>query len=437
MHATVIRQRLEGEGEEVVAKPRVLVLGGNFAGLAAAQEIRRLAQDQVEIAVMDKKPYLLFVPNIGLEVLADRDPAASLLMLTPPILHEDDIAFIPGEVKEIDVDRQTVSFVPSERPGAPSQETSYDYLVVALGARLAYDQIEGFAEHGHSVSDTYLGNRLRHYLFHEYRGGPIAIGSARFHQGTMTRDLIPTAEAACEGPPVETALSLGSWLQKRKLGGPKQITLFTPAEVIAEDAGKPVVDALLKLAGEMGYQYWNHTIDVVRLTAEGIEFADGRTLEAELKIIFPDWVPHPFMQGLPISDDRGFVLTDRTMRHPKYRNVLAAGDAAALTVPKLGWLAHLGADVVARQIAADVGRLDPEEAKLPFRPSVNCIGDMGEHQAFYINSDAWWGGEKAVLRVGRMPYLMKKQYKDLFFRTHGKVPNWGMPLAEFLIEHLS
>jgi NADH dehydrogenase FAD-containing subunit len=48
---------------------------------------------------------------------------------------------------------------------AEVQRVRYDYLVVALGNRLAFDQIDGFAEHGHSVSDFYHGNRLRDYLF--------------------------------------------------------------------------------------------------------------------------------------------------------------------------------------------------------------------------------------------------------------------------------
>lgn len=418
------------------AKPRIVVLGGNFAGLATAQAISRQVGDGAAITVIDRKPYLLFVPNIGLEVLANRDPASSLLMELPSVLHRDGVDFILGEVTEIDVERKTVGFVPSERPGAPGQSIDWDYLVVALGSRLAYDRIEGFDRFGHTVSDTYFGNRLRHYLYHQYRGGPIAVGSARFHQGTMTRDIVPTAEAACEGPPVETALSLGTWLKERKLGGPRSITIFTPAETIAEDAGTEVVQALLTKAGEMGFQYWNHTEDIVRITREGLEFADGRQLEAELKIIFPDWVPHAFLQGLPISDDRGFILTDKTMRNPDYPTVFAAGDAAAVTVPKLGWLAHLSAEVVGRQIARDLGRLAPGAEDAPFQPSVNCIGDMGAHQAFYINSDAWWGGKKQVLKMGTMPFLLKKQYKELFFRTHGKVPNWGMPLAEFIMEKL-
>ncbi|MGL4227466.1 MAG: hypothetical protein ACRCR3_02280 [Tannerellaceae bacterium] len=49
-------------------KPHVLVLGSNFGGLTAACLIREEAKETIDITVIDRKPYLLFVPNIPLEV---------------------------------------------------------------------------------------------------------------------------------------------------------------------------------------------------------------------------------------------------------------------------------------------------------------------------------------------------------------------------------
>lgn len=417
-----------------MAKPQVLVLGANFSGLAAAQKIREFARDTVDITIMDRKSYLLFVPNIGLEVLENRNPQESMLMPLLPAMKEDDLRFVLGDVQAIDVESQMVDFIPSERPGAATSHLHYDYLVVALGARLAYDQIPGFDEYGHTVSDTFYGNRLRHYLHHEYKGGPIAVGSARFHQGTKTKDLVPNAEAACEGPPVEVTLSMGAWLKNHNWGGPDQVTVFTPGEWIAEDAGMGIVKTLLSTASGMGFHYLNNIHDIAQIHQDGIEFAKGPSLDAEVKIIFPDWAPHAFMKGLPIVDDVGFVLTDMTMRNPDYPNVFACGDAAAVSVPKLGMLAHLGAESVARQVAKDVGMMAPGLADHPMEPIVNCIGDMGDNQAFYISSNTWYGGKREVFRTGRVPYLLKMQYKDMFFRTRGKVPDWGMPMADLMAE---
>lgn len=418
-------------------KPHVLVLGGNFAGLGSAQKIREYAGDTVDITVMDRKPYLLFVPNIPAEVFENRDPGLTLRMDLAKPMASDDIVFVQGDVLAIDVETKRVDYVPSERPGAATESIHYDYLVIALGARLAYDKIDGFAAYGHTVSDIYYGNKLRHYL-HDggYRGGPIAIGSARFHQGSAVKNLVPMADAACEGPPVEIMLSMATWLGQHGFGGPDKITVFTPGRMIAEDAGEKVVNELLSIASKMGFHYLNETQDVARVTAEGLEFGNGKSVEAELKILLPDWVPHHFLKGLPIVDERGFVITDLTMRHPKYREILTAGDAAAVTVPKLGAIGHQECEIVGRQIARDMGRISADQADQPLEPVVYCIGDMGNHQAFYIRSNSYYGGDTQVLKMGRVPFLLKMHYKNLFFKNQGKIPPWGLDAAEFLAERV-
>ena len=424
---------------QILGKPHVLVLGGNFAGLTTARFIREQCGEDVNITVVDRKPYLLFVPNIPIEVFANRNPQNTLHMPIERVLLDDGIDFIQAEVKAIDVETSLVDFASVERPGSPVEHIKYDYLVVALGARLAYDKIEGFGDYGSTLSDTYHGNRLRNYLHGgSYKGGPIVIGSSRFHQGTKGKpDWLPTALAACEGPPLEIGLSLGTWLEDHKLGGPNKITLFTPAPLIAEDAGEEIVAKFLEMAGTMGYNYVNKTEDIKRLTADGIEFTNGKSLEAEIKIVLPDWKPHSFMKNLPIVDEEGFVITDLTMRNPDYPRIFAAGDAAALTVPKLGTLGDMQARIVALQIAKDLGKVPAEKADEPFRPTVICMGDMGRDKAFYIHSDVWYGGKTSIMKMGHMIFALKLAFKEMYYRTGGKPSGWGLPLTELLIEKLS
>jgi sulfide:quinone oxidoreductase len=228
--------------------------------------------------------------------------------------------------------------------------------------------------------------------------------------------------------------SMVTYLKKRKLGG-ERITLFTPGEMVAEDAGKTVVKKLLAYATSQGCHYLNLVQDIRRITRDSIEFADGRSLPAELKIIFPDWVAHTFLKGLPISDSEGFIKTTLLMRNPDYPEVFAAGDAAAVTMPKLGAIGHQECDIVGRQIAADVGRMTTKEANRPLQPVVYCIGDMGDGQAFYIRSNSWFGGTEEVLEIGHAPYLLKNIYKTQFFMLNGKTPNWGLSFAQLLTEH--
>ncbi|MDX5929929.1 NAD(P)/FAD-dependent oxidoreductase [Acidiphilium acidophilum] len=146
-------------------QPHILVLGGNFAGLAAAQDVRRLCGDAVRITLIDRRDYLLFIPNIPADVFANRNPADHQIVPIRPILKKSDVTFIQAEIGAIDVDAKSVTFVPNERSGEETETLTYDYLVIALGNRLSFDRIEGFAEYGHTVSDLYHGEKLRKYLY--------------------------------------------------------------------------------------------------------------------------------------------------------------------------------------------------------------------------------------------------------------------------------
>lgn len=59
-------------------------------------------------------------------------------------------------------------------------------------------------------------------------------------------------------------------------------------------------------------------------------------------------------KGLPFVDDHGFVVTDLYMRNPNYHEIFAVGDAAAVTVPKLGSLGHMECEIVSKVIANEI-----------------------------------------------------------------------------------
>lgn len=153
---------------------------------------------------IDQKPYLTFIPNIPIEVWNNNNPEKSLHLPFIKFLDRDNIDFIQAEVKGIDVDAKKVEFKPVERSGSAAEEIQYDYLVIALGNKLAFDEIEGFGQYGHTFTDTYYGDKVRRYL-HDggYKGGPIAVGSDLFVQG-KSPDLpeVPVAEAPARDLPL-------------------------------------------------------------------------------------------------------------------------------------------------------------------------------------------------------------------------------------------
>lgn len=415
-------------------KKKILVLGCNFAGLTISRYLHKEVGDEAEITVIDRKNYINFIPNIPIEVFNNHNPADTMEFQFQKFLKSDGSEFIQAEIEHIDADEKKVFFIPNERSGSSQEFINYNYLVIAVGCKLAFDKIEGFGEFGHTFSDTFYGNEVRKYLYNDYKGGAIAIGSDRFIQGQSPKSpKIPTALAACEGPPVELAFSLADWLEKHKKGNAKNITLFTPAEVIAEDAGKTILDQLLPMVSGMGYGYRNNTIGIKRIYKDGIDFKDGTSLEAEMKIIFPNWEPHSFLKGLPFVDDQGFVITDLYMRNPDYPEIFAVGDAAAVTVPKLGSLGHMECEIASKVLANEI--LGISEIIDPLHPMVVCFGDMGNYKGFYMHTDEWWGGDISILKMGYTPYLLKMGFKTMYQTLGGKVPSWGMPLSELIGDH--
>ena len=80
--------------------------------------------------------------------------------------------------------------------------------------------------------------------------------------------------------------------------------------------------------------------------------------------------------------------------------------------------------------------MSAEEADEALAPVVYCIGDMGDSQAFYIRSNSWFGGKEQVLKMGHAQFLLKMQYKNLFFRNRGKMPDWGLKFSQLVGEKL-
>ena len=94
-------------------KPHIVVLGSNFGGLTAARFIHKSVGNAADITVIDRKPYLLFVPHIPLTILEDGDPAMKLHLAFLPFYKEDKTTFIQAEVKSLDPESTFVEIVPS------------------------------------------------------------------------------------------------------------------------------------------------------------------------------------------------------------------------------------------------------------------------------------------------------------------------------------
>ena len=127
---------------------RVVIVGGGYVGFCTARALRsRLDTDQVEIAVVDPRPYMTyqpFLPEVAAGSIQPRHIVASHRRSL------DGITILTGSVTGIDHASRTITIAPpmpestKEAPG--SYDLSYDHIVLALGAEVRTLPIPGLAE---------------------------------------------------------------------------------------------------------------------------------------------------------------------------------------------------------------------------------------------------------------------------------------------------
>jgi NADH dehydrogenase len=108
--------------------PRVLILGCGFAGLWAAQALRRAP---VEVTVIDRTNHHLFTPLLYQVATAGLSAPSVAGPIRHILAHQRNVTVLLGEARQILVDRKQVIL----EDGAP---IAYDYLVVATGTTHSY-----------------------------------------------------------------------------------------------------------------------------------------------------------------------------------------------------------------------------------------------------------------------------------------------------------
>jgi NADH:ubiquinone reductase (H+-translocating) len=114
--------------EALHRRPRVLIIGGGFAGTHAAKALAKLP---VDITLVDRRNHFTFQPllyQVGLGVLSPANIASSLRTM---VRHSANTEVLMDEAVSFDLDGRRVRF----RSGA---EMTYDYLMLATGATHSY-----------------------------------------------------------------------------------------------------------------------------------------------------------------------------------------------------------------------------------------------------------------------------------------------------------
>jgi len=391
----------------MTSRPRIVIVGGGFAGLRALHRLSSL-HTQAELVLVDPRTTSLARPALPEVALAGkpvdhaRFPLASVVDRTGARFHN------------MAVDR--VEAAESRLVLADGDRLGYDHLLLAVGAFKDYGAVPGFREFGYSVCDDVEAPRLAE-IMENFAGGPVVIGSAKSTWGTRVQ--VPELAAPCEGPVAEVMFMVDHELRRRGLRDRSPIRVFSPGRIFFEDVGPKVHAAVEPMVAAQGIEVTTGKV-LDRLEEGEVVFDDGTRWESALAIVLPPYAGNPLVKRSPgLGDEKGFVPTDGTMRHLDFSNVHAAGDGAALSMPKLGHIAVMQADVAAAAIRRDV---TGEGDVPPLTPEVFCIANRGGAQATLIYSDTLFGGSTDLTVDGPAAHFMKWGFDSYYFHTAGRLP---------------
>jgi sulfide:quinone oxidoreductase len=362
----------------------VVVLGAGLGGTIAAYELREKLGKAHQISVVNKGTKYHFVPSNPWVAVGWRDRATVEVDLEP-VLAKQKIALYPQGAKRVHPTERRIELLDGE-------SVTYDYLVIASGPELAFDEIEGFGPDAHTQSVCHIDHALQAKLAVEAliaNPGPVVIGAV---QG-----------ASCYGPAYEYAFILDKALRDAKVRDRVPMTFVTAEPYVGHLGLDGVGNTKGLLEGELREKHikWICNARVDKFEADKMlvsEFAeDGSVLKThEIPQVFTMMLPAfrgiDALQGIEgLTNPRGFVLADKYQRNPAFPEVFSIGVCVAIPpvgktpvpvgVPKTGFMIESMATATVHNIDQ---LIKGEEPSAVATWNAVCLADFGDSGIAFV-----------------------------------------------------
>jgi sulfide:quinone oxidoreductase len=247
---------------------------------------------------------------------------------------------------------------------------TWDYLVIATGARLVPDVIPGLAEGSFEFYSLPGAERLAQAL-RGFDGGSIKIGIAG----------IPYK---CPPAPVEFTMMVDGYLRRRGLRDRSEVELLSPLNrAFTIESASALIQPIMEQRGIGLTTFFN--VESVDPSAHTVESLEGEKQEYDLLVLVPPHEGAEVIKASYMGDVSGWLPTDRTtLQVGGYERVFALGDATDLPISKSGSTAHFEAPVIASRIASLVTGTAPTEN---YGGRVMCFLETGDGKATSLRFD--------------------------------------------------
>ena len=394
----------------------VVIIGAGTGGMPCAYEMRDALGKEHLVTMVSENETFDFTPSNPWVAVGWRQ-RKDISFKSRPYLEKRGINFVAHRVDKIDP-------VNNELTLNNNDKISYDYLVIATGPKLAFEEVEGAGPSANSQSICSLPHAETAYKDFEALAadpGPAIVGAMPF--------------ASCFGPAYEYAFILNRELQKRKLRDKVPMTYVTSEPYIGHLGLGGVGDSKSMLESELRQHAisWICNAKTTKIEAGKMfidELNEDGTLKKQHVLPFKHGMMLPAFKGVDavasvegLCNPRGFVIVDNLQRSPKYKNIFSAGVCIAIPpvettpvptgAPKTGYMIESMVTAIVHNIADELADVVPtHEATW----NAICLADMGNTGAAFVAIPQIPPRNLAWFKKGKWVHLAKIGFEKYFIR---------------------
>lgn len=399
----------------------LVIIGAGTGGMPAAYEAKEVLGPGHEVTVINASEDFQFVPSnpwVGVGWRTRKDISFPIR----PYLERKGIHFIAQSVTRIDPQKNRLTL-------GNGESVDYDYLLIATGPKLAFDEVPGLGPNGgftHSICT--LDHAEKAYEGYKQllaEPGDVVIGAL---QG-----------ASCFGPAYEYAMIVDADLRKRRLRDQVPMTYVTSEPYIGHMGLGGVGDSKGMLESELRKRHirWITNAKVLRVEQGKMfvaEHNDKGELIKEHELAFNYSMMLPAFKGVDavaqvegLCNPRGFVVVDPYQRSPKYPNIYSAGVSIAIPpveqtpvptgTPKTGYMIESMVTAIVHNIKESIAGTQPSHKGTW---NAICLADMGDTGAVFVALPQIPPRNVNWFKKGRWVHVAKVAFEKYFLHKMKK-----------------